>query len=157
MNSKQFKMNIKKPLENLDKNQNSNEITAAKQQYNEKRREIELKYQDKLNDLKNKIKSNPQKYVDQTRIDQAKAILDEIIAKEKELMEEIKNDNAYRGENVQIMKKIQMIFQDPISSLNPRMTVREIIAEGLIIAGEKDKAKIDDKVFNVLKNCWIIT
>ena len=32
-----------------------------------------------------------------------------------------------------VHKEIQMIFQDPISSLNPRMTVKEIIGEGLLI------------------------
>ena len=49
-----------------------------------------------------------------------------------------------------IMNKMQMIFQDPIASLNPRMTVREIIAEGLIIRGIKDKAYIDEQVYKVL-------
>lgn len=36
-------------------------------------------------------------------------------------------------EKREVTKGIQMIFQDPISSLNPRMTIKEIIAEGLII------------------------
>ena len=49
-----------------------------------------------------------------------------------------------------IMNKMQMIFQDPIASLNPRMTVREIIAEGLIIRGIKDKDFIDQQVYKVL-------
>ncbi len=49
-----------------------------------------------------------------------------------------------------IMNKMQMIFQDPIASLNPRMTVREIIAEGLIIRGITDKAYIDEQVYKVL-------
>lgn len=38
-----------------------------------------------------------------------------------------------RDEKSQVHREIQMIFQDPISSLNPRMTIREIIGEGLLI------------------------
>ena len=50
-----------------------------------------------------------------------------------------------------ITNKMQMIFQDPIASLDPRMTVRDIIAEGLIIRGVKDKKYIDEQVYRVLK------
>ena len=48
-------------------------------------------------------------------------------------------------------QKMQMIFQDPISSLNPRMTVKEIIGEGLVIQGKLKKAEIEKKVAEVLE------
>ena len=50
-----------------------------------------------------------------------------------------------------ITRKMQMIFQDPIASLNPRMTVRNIIAEGLVIKGVKDKEFISKEVNRVLE------
>ena len=50
-----------------------------------------------------------------------------------------------------IASKIQMIFQDPIASLDPRMTVREIISEGLRIKGVKDEKYIDQKVYEMLE------
>mgnify|MGYP004672407301 FL=1 len=55
-----------------------------------------------------------------------------------------------KAKKTRLVTQIQMIFQDPIASLNPRMTVREIIAEGLIIQGEKDKKEINRKVFEML-------
>lgn len=55
-----------------------------------------------------------------------------------------------------IVNRIQMIFQDPIASLNPRMTVRDIIAEGLIIHGIKDKEYIDQKVYNILEKVGLV-
>ena len=50
-----------------------------------------------------------------------------------------------------VMARMQMIFQDPIASINPRMTVREIIAEGLIIRGVKDREYINRKVDEMLE------
>jgi peptide/nickel transport system ATP-binding protein len=43
-------------------------------------------------------------------------------------------------------KEIQMIFQDPHSSLDPRMTVYDIIAEPLRVDGSTRRADIDDRV-----------
>ena len=46
---------------------------------------------------------------------------------------------------------IQMIFQDPMGSLDPRMTVGESIAEGLRIRGVRDRAAIHSKVAQMLE------
>ena len=50
-----------------------------------------------------------------------------------------------------LITQIQMIFQDPIASLDPRMTVRDIIAEGLVINGVTDKDYINEKVYEILE------
>lgn len=44
-----------------------------------------------------------------------------------------------KRETRDFMKEVQMIFQDPYSSLNPRMTVKQIIMEPLLIDGMKKK------------------
>jgi peptide/nickel transport system ATP-binding protein len=47
-----------------------------------------------------------------------------------------------RGERLRhLRRRLQLIFQDPIASLNPRRRVGDIIAEPLIIAGVKDPAE----------------
>ena len=46
---------------------------------------------------------------------------------------------------------IQMVFQDPLSSLNPRMTVMDIVSEGLVIRGHRDKEYIRLRTFEMLE------
>ena len=84
---------------------------------------------------------------------------DRIIAENRA---EIKKANAdhhkwsrSKGGN-QLTNEIQMIFQDPIASLDPRMTVRDIIAEGLVIRGIKDKEYIDQQVYKILETVGLV-
>jgi oligopeptide transport system ATP-binding protein len=60
------------------------------------------------------------------------------------------------NKNKLLMRKMQMIFQDPIASLNPRMTVKEIIAEGLRINGYKNEEIIDQRVIESLETVGLV-
>ena len=54
--------------------------------------------------------------------------------------------------NLELTKKIQMIFQDPQASLNPRMTVGEIISEGMVIHKMyKTNDEMREKVYELLE------
>jgi peptide/nickel transport system ATP-binding protein len=50
----------------------------------------------------------------------------------------------------QMRQRVQLIFQDPIASLNPRRRIGDIVAEPLIISGVKDPAKRKQLVDEVL-------
>ena len=56
-----------------------------------------------------------------------------------------------KKEMSQLRPKMQMIFQDPYASLNGRMTVRQLIAEPLIVNKVcKNKKEIDEKVSQIM-------
>ncbi|TVQ24481.1 MAG: ABC transporter ATP-binding protein [Spirochaetaceae bacterium] len=50
-----------------------------------------------------------------------------------------------------LASQMQMIFQDPMASLNPRMTVEEIVGEGLTVMGLRDRAERLDRVYKMLE------
>jgi oligopeptide/dipeptide ABC transporter ATP-binding protein len=50
-----------------------------------------------------------------------------------------------------VRRQMQIIFQDPFGSLNPRMPVSDIIGEGLLAQGMKDRKKRDKKVGDSLE------
>ncbi len=59
---------------------------------------------------------------------------------------------AYRPADFQVhAKKMQMIFQDPYSSLNPRMTVGEVIGEGLRLHSDLSAQQVREQVAGWLK------
>jgi peptide/nickel transport system ATP-binding protein/oligopeptide transport system ATP-binding protein len=57
------------------------------------------------------------------------------------------SDQALRD----VRKHLQMVFQDPFASLNPRMRVGEIIGEGLLIHGLGSASKQKEKVYQMLE------
>ncbi len=48
-------------------------------------------------------------------------------------------------------REIRMIFQDPISSLNPRMTVAQVIAEPMLVNGIATGKELDDRVAHLME------
>ena len=89
----------------------------------------------------------------------SKEELDKIVTENRELMKAAVADHnkwsRTKGKN-QLTNEIQMIFQDPIASLDPRMTVRDIIAEGLVIRGIKDKEYINQQVYKILETVGLV-
>lgn len=54
------------------------------------------------------------------------------------------------GEQRAMRRRIQLIFQDPYGSLNPRMTVGELIAEPALLHGLADRRSANDRVAELL-------
>jgi oligopeptide transport system ATP-binding protein len=138
-----------------------NGATEVKPEYTQRLEEAKAKYT-KIRDEQNaNIASarydhkNCNKVFSEERVKEVKDKYEPLLnaetdeAKKVELQKEFKEKLRLAKKDT-IMNKMQMIFQDPIASLNPRMTVREIIAEGLIIRGVKDKKFIDEQVYKVL-------
>lgn len=60
--------------------------------------------------------------------------------------------SSHRGDDRRdFYTKVQMIFQDPYSSLNPRMSVRDILAEPLKVHNLVPRSDIDARIADLLK------
>jgi peptide/nickel transport system ATP-binding protein len=58
---------------------------------------------------------------------------------------------AMQGDALRLMRRrVQLIFQDPIASLNPRRKIGDIVAEPLVISGVKDPERRNQLVHEVL-------
>ncbi len=64
----------------------------------------------------------------------------------------IENQTHMPINNQDIRKKVQIVFQDPYNSLNPRMNIKEIVGEGLDVHfSELNKSERLKRIVNVLK------
>ena len=73
--------------------------------------------------------------------------------------EEIDLKSLSKEEMRVLRKDLQLIFQDPYSSLNPRMTVGQIIGEGLVSHGvfKRGDPAMRDYIFQVMERCGLAT
>ena len=59
--------------------------------------------------------------------------------------------NALQGQDLQAYRRgVQAVFQDPYSSLNPRIRIRDTIAEPLVVNESVSKAKVNERVQELL-------
>lgn len=59
---------------------------------------------------------------------------------------------AYNKERMRnLRRQMQVIFQDPFSSLNPRKTVSQIVGEPLLVHGMKNRREREDRVLELLR------
>ncbi len=64
--------------------------------------------------------------------------------------------NTTKREMKALRREMQIVFQDPYSSLNPRMTVSEIVGESLVEHGLYKKGKkLDDRVVEIMEACGL--
>lgn len=131
---------------NEEKARHKEEIAKLKQQISD----LKQKAKDDIS----KVPDNKAKGVDLAELEAGKK---EINQWEKEEIARLKGEISYyknvnkSKEALENSRKMQMIFQDPISSLNPRLTVEEIVGEGLVIKGGYSQKEIKEKVAQMLE------
>ena len=139
------------------------EIQAEIKKINEELNEVVVKNRALIKDARSNNKEVDKNYV-QTLL---KALEEEYAAKfqaaeatgDAEKLNALKKEYESRcrvAKKSKLITQIQMIFQDPIASLDPRMTVRDIIAEGLVIKGITDKEYINEKVYEILEMVGLV-
>ena len=105
-------------------------------------------------DSEYETKLNALKTAHQEKIATLQEDANAIISVQKGKIKQIKFDNAHTPRR--LLNEIQMIFQDPIDSLDPRMTVEDIIQEGLRIQGHNNKEKNHKVVVDILRKVGLV-
>ncbi len=88
------------------------------------------------------------------KANEAKQYARNIVRTQKSKIRQIKFDNRHTPKK--LLNEIQMIFQDPIDSLDPRMTVEDIIQEGLKIQGFNNREQNHKKVVEMLEKVGLV-
>ena len=162
----EYKDRINQYNQNIDdENEKAAKLDEINREYSSEAevRKVKLeKLQAQLKSLKNEVKKSKKVNLDEKTKNKVEEIrrkyeserqeirnhIDQVEKEQIEAIAQIKYDN--RHVDRKLMSKMQMIFQDPVDSLDPRMTVEDIIQEGLHIQGQYNRYKNSQKVKEVL-------
>ncbi len=126
---------------------------AAGKRWNEKEiKWTKIKGKKKISEIQNDNTLKQEEKQEQIR--QIEDNIATVVKTQKENIKKINYDNRHIDKK--LMREIQMIFQDPIDSLDPRMTVEDIIQEGLKISGSFDRVENHKKVVAALNEVGLI-
>ncbi len=78
----------------------------------------------------------------------------ETVREQSKKISQIRYDN--KNVSRKLLNEIQMIFQDPVDSLDPRMTVEDIIQEGLLIQGYRNRKENHKTVVKMLNRVGLV-
>lgn len=139
---------------------NRKEIKFSKLRTERLIKDLKQKRKDEINDARSEKQENNDQIIAKITKqydDQIKGLakeLAQLIKTQREKIKQIAYDNKHIDPS--LLSKIQMIFQDPVDSLDPRMTVEDIIQEGLMIQGQRNKKENSQKVVEVLNQVGLI-
>ena len=139
---------------------NRKEIKFSKLRTERMIKDLKQKMKDDIQDARSEKQENNDEIIAKIKKqydDQIKTLASELqtlIKVQKDKIKQIAYDNKHIDPS--LLSKIQMIFQDPVDSLDPRMTVEDIIQEGLMIQGQRNKKENSQKVIEVLNQVGLI-
>jgi oligopeptide transport system ATP-binding protein len=139
---------------------NRKEIKWASHRHELAVKDLRQKMKDEINDARSDKQENNEDVINKIKLEYDQQIanltkeLQVLIKEQQEKIKQVKFDNKHV--DPKLLSKIQMIFQDPVDSLDPRMTVEDIIQEGLMIQGQKNKSENSKKVVEVLNQVGLI-
>ena len=146
---KETKQNGRHKISELKRGGKAQEAETAAQELDQELKKLHEEIASAISDDKHCNKKYAEQEMQKVR-EHYEPLLAACPENEREKLEKEYKEALRLAKKDRITNKIQMIFQDPIASLNPRMTVRDIIAEGLIIKGIRDKKYIDEQVYKML-------
>ena len=133
---------------------NKKEIKYSRIHANESIKRLQTELKEKLEKVSSEEekKALTEKYNKQ--IAEIRERNNKVVAEQKAKIKQIHHDNSHAPRK--LLNEIQMIFQDPVDSLDPRMTVEDIIQEGLKIQGHRNARDNHQKTVDILEKVGLV-